>query len=120
MNLEDEKSWSFFMPQVKLSLLAGILLQQPPSAGRVPERSEGGWVHPSLLGTNEAKITRLPWSGALERSEAEGSYPLCPSEMTPIPINTPAPSGRPPSRHPKSEFPNPFSPKAPLPTIKNL
>ena len=29
MNLEDEKSWSFFMPQVKLSLLAGILLQQP-------------------------------------------------------------------------------------------
>ena len=33
MNLEDEKSWSFFMPQVKLSLLAGILLQQPPDAG---------------------------------------------------------------------------------------
>ena len=33
MNLEDEKSWSFFMPQVKLSLLAGILLQQPPSLG---------------------------------------------------------------------------------------
>ena len=32
MNLEDEKSWSFFMPQVKLSLLAGILLQQPPDA----------------------------------------------------------------------------------------
>ena len=35
MNLEDEKSWSFFMPQVKLSLLAGILLQQPPALGRV-------------------------------------------------------------------------------------
>ena len=33
MNLEDEKSWSFFMPQVKLSLLAGILLQQPPGLG---------------------------------------------------------------------------------------
>ena len=33
MNLEDEKSWSFFMPQVKLSLLAGILLQQPPNLG---------------------------------------------------------------------------------------
>ena len=33
MNLEDEKSWSFFMPQVKLSLLAGILLQQPPPTG---------------------------------------------------------------------------------------
>ena len=33
MNLEDEKSWSFFMPQVKLSLLAGILLQQPPGGG---------------------------------------------------------------------------------------
>ena len=36
MNLEDEKSWSFFMPQVKLSLLAGILLQQPPAFAEPP------------------------------------------------------------------------------------
>ena len=38
MNLEDEKSWSFFMPQVKLSLLAGILLQQPQRSGAVANR----------------------------------------------------------------------------------
>ena len=44
MNLEDEKSWSFFMPQVKLSLLAGILLQQPPSAGRVAAKRPGWFI----------------------------------------------------------------------------
>ena len=42
MNLEDEKSWSFFMPQVKLSLLAGILLQQPPGMERWLRSSRTG------------------------------------------------------------------------------
>ena len=50
MNLEDEKSWSFFMPQVKLSLLAGILLQQPPSR-------EGGARQHALL----VPHMRLEW-----------------------------------------------------------
>ena len=52
MNLEDEKSWSFFMPQVKLSLLAGILLQQPPGLG-----------------------------GCLSEAKAGGSYYSCKSEI---------------------------------------
>ena len=42
MNLEDEKSWSFFMPQVKLSLLAGILLQQPPGLGGCLSEAKAG------------------------------------------------------------------------------
>ena len=51
MNLEDEKSWSFFMPQVKLSLLAGILLQQPRVLEGWPR---SGRVGSSLIpGTNE-------------------------------------------------------------------
>ena len=110
----------------------------PPSrvlGGCLSEAKAGGFIHRfsgQMKQNHPAPLVR----GAAERSEAEGSYPRCPSEMTPIPINTPAPSGRPPSRdsrnhsrhsrYPrlKSIFPvsdiKLFPLRTPLPTIKNL
>jgi len=69
MNLEDEKSWSFFMPQVKLSLLAGILLQQPPALGRVgPDCQSFRFPHMCLACIVQVFYYTRPLTAALELS----------------------------------------------------
>ena len=78
MNLEDEKSWSFFMPQVKLSLLAGILLQQPPGLGGcLSEAKAGGFIYSRKAHTRltDKTIPAQMTQNFRELASPRGSWP---------------------------------------------